>query len=463
MTEKKDHIEDFFGKHLSKGQFEFDEAQWADLENKLDVLDSTAVSDSSLEKGYHSIIQWGSILLIITLFFTKYHLDSVSTSQIVEKQNLMIDSLESELKALEIQKQNSNQERQQNLSDKTEQQTSFAIAPFNETKPANKEYENEQTANGSLVALSSSVVSTNENGREAKKVAIRAATDQPEDSANNRDSRNLQNEETTYFENEEPDDYPEPGELVDSQNLILEIESKDFVDFPLEPNDFVIGGFTPTDTSEAIQEKADKSGYWILNGFAAPDFNSTNFSELFNSLGQSVGVSVAYVLNEKIRFSGGVVLNNKKYSAGPGEYTPTYGFWTSSSTPESTDATCLALGIPVTFGYRIINNSKSKVFINLGTSTYWMLTETYQFNYDHNYPGLRTVWKGKRENFHLFGTFDTSILYQRTLSNKLSLVIEPYFKNPLKGIGEGSVNLLNSGVNVGVSYRLQKAKHPPDG
>jgi hypothetical protein len=155
-------------------------------------------------------------------------------------------------------------------------------------------------------------------------------------------------------------------------------------------------------------------------------------------------------------------LDNKVYRAGKGAYkAPVYGFWKGEGAPDATDAKCLTLDIPVSIGYCLLKNSQRSIFVNSGLSSYWMLTENYQYIYNNPNPEQRQQWVGKRESFHKAGALTFSVTYEKHFTRKLSFLIEPYYKQPLAGIGYGSIELLSSGVNVGLKYRAFKNKSDP--
>lgn len=208
--------------------------------------------------------------------------------------------------------------------------------------------------------------------------------------------------------------------------------------------------------SVPVEEDTEETSYskWSLTLFVAPDFNSTSFTDLYNSLGQAIGIRLAYyMMQEKLKIDLGGTLNNKIYTAKEGDYTPIPGFWVGGIAPVETDAKCLILDIPVNIGYRLLKKNKQALWVNTGISSYWMLTENYQYQYDVPNPEGRQQWTGERENFHLAGTWNLSVTYEYELTKNLSMILEPYYKSPLTGIGHGSVELISSGINVGLKYK----------
>jgi len=83
------------------------------------------------------------------------------------------------------------------------------------------------------------------------------------------------------------------------------------------------------------------------------------------------------------------------------------------------------------------------------------LKEKYDYYYiNNNDPDLNPGWEGKNENQHVAAGLGFSFVYAHTLSEKFSLLFEPYFKTTIQPIGHGNVDLLSSGLNVGINYRI---------
>lgn len=194
---------------------------------------------------------------------------------------------------------------------------------------------------------------------------------------------------------------------------------------------------------------------WSVTVLAAPDFNSTNFGDLYNSLGESLGFTLNRRTKEKMQFSFGLLLNNKVYTAGKGEYAPAYGYWTRGIEPDLTDAKCLVLEIPISLGMRLFKTNRGALWGNVGLSSYVFLTERYEYYYlNNNDPDLNPGWEGKNENKHVAAGLGFSLMYAHRLSERSSLIFEPYFKSTIQPVGHGNVDLLSSGLNVGFNYRL---------
>jgi hypothetical protein len=82
-----------------------------------------------------------------------------------------------------------------------------------------------------------------------------------------------------------------------------------------------------------------------------------------------------------------------------------------------------------------------------------MLKEKYSLFYD-NYSGdtYTREMKIKGNNQHVFGIWNIGLGYERKLGKKFAVQVEPYYRLPLVGIGEGNLDLKSMGVFFGIKY-----------
>ena len=488
MKEGQDNIEKFFNKYLADGDFEFDEGQWQDLEERLDQMDGSGAAAPSpagiTRKG--RMAKLGSVLFIISLatltFFLGWYIKGnesalprdASTEGVASSPTDMYDQgqrvepgpksadagiCEEELVAGENQTAG-RKPASEGMDDHADREQGYDQEPHGEEGQNNRyliQTETYSSRNNATASRGDQAMAQGEFEREPSMADEEEVTTGP---------ISLENEAVTYAASHKAigmDDNHESIANASNQTQKSGILLEELARVPLglafldkaETLNIAlveVARIIQDDSAIIIPDLPNKG--WAITGFVAPDFNSTNLTDLYQSLGQSVGVAAEYYPNSKFRMGMAAILNNKVYTAGEGDYTPEQGFWTNGIAPESTDAKCLALDIPITVGYRVFGDSKNSFWVNAGVSSYWLLNENYQYKYASQDPTLVQQWSGQRENFNMFGALNLSVSYERQLNNHLSLFVEPYFKTPLRGIGHGSVNLLSSGVNVGFKYRF---------
>lgn len=214
---------------------------------------------------------------------------------------------------------------------------------------------------------------------------------------------------------------------------------------------------SPVQIVNPVNNKRRVRRFYTLGLVGAMDISTTKAS----SLGQPVmrfGLSAEYFITNRLSIGMGVNLSEKKYSAKGREYSPPKGFWTNGVVPDSTNAICQVLDIPVTISYYHPVGKKGSVIFHGGLSSWFMLREDYWYKYKSNDPDLVSWWGGENENRYWFGILNMAVSYEHILTNKWSFMLGPYANIPMTGIGHGNVELRSFGIRG--SVRLNKYKLP---
>jgi len=206
-----------------------------------------------------------------------------------------------------------------------------------------------------------------------------------------------------------------------------------------------------TDSSRSAKNKATAkniSSKFYAGAFFAPDVTFIKFQKT-TGVGATFGLTAGYQFNKNWSIESGISLDMKKYYT-DGEY------FDKSHVPDfyngqllSVTGTCNMLEIPINVRYKFASNSNHNWTAALGTSSYFMTKESY--NYSMIAWG-QTV-EGKFTNYpsstHLFAVINLSAGYEKKLNNA-SLLIEPYYKVPIRGIGTGNLYMSSAGINIGI-------------
>ncbi|MFD3001821.1 hypothetical protein ACFS7Z_15715 [Pontibacter toksunensis] len=218
-------------------------------------------------------------------------------------------------------------------------------------------------------------------------------------------------------------------------------------------------GSTKADSS--LSRKLTKEKTFLRNVqiavLVAPDWTTVKFKEP-DGISANAGLLLSIPLTKKLSLVTGAVWANKVYSAYPKDYSPSSGYWNSYYLPESIDATCMVLDIPLNLQYQVHAWDKNIIAIQAGLSSYIMLKENYTYNYNSGYGRYSKSVKYANEYLHLFGVQNVSVSYARRISPALSVGVEPFIKVPLTGIGAGHVKLSSAGVFFKAGYTLQLKK-----
>ncbi|MBT30517.1 MAG: hypothetical protein CMO01_12735 [Thalassobius sp.] len=498
MKEEEDNIAQFFKNHLAEKEFEFDESQWETLEKGLDNMDDAApfpFFENLNWNGKLSDIR--SVLLVIALggllFFIGWYIIERSISENHITSTEVVNSIESTTKESESNKVienniaekgneksiDSNDEGNNSVTNRDEETAGIVNSTKSKTKeidPINSNLEDETdiTKNddgeknlSNLQLTEETNVFEDEQKVDENNISVEEVdTLKREESIRNISSQNPSvpfNNLAKETENYEIDSIYTNNTISNISQLNnkegelnqLIISLKDFQLDSIEVKPMGIVNLVEDEDYEERLLPAIRDKRWALALFVAPDFNSASFSELYSRLSQAVGVQIEYYPSARVKIGLGTILNNKIYSATGEDYTPPRAYyWKGGIAPTYTDARCLTLDIPINVGYSLFKNSRRSIWLNAGFSSYWMLTENYKFEYDTYIEGQVEGWEGKRENFHLMGSLNLSVTYEHYLNNHFSLIVDPYFKTPIRGVGQGSIYLLSSGVNVGLKYRF---------
>lgn len=201
-------------------------------------------------------------------------------------------------------------------------------------------------------------------------------------------------------------------------------------------------------------------GRWGVSLAFSPDVNSVK--NMHNgSLGTSMGMGVSYRLGKSLSVATGVYYSQKLYSADKKSYNVTekpFATWTNYS--KKIDADCRVIDIPVNLSLRISNKTSNKLSVSAGMSSYIMLSEKYEFVYNVSpaYPTGRREYTIRNENKHVLNIVNLAIALEKPVSDQVSLVIQPYAKLPLTGIGKGRTDLKSVGLGIGLNYSVKKKR-----
>lgn len=219
---------------------------------------------------------------------------------------------------------------------------------------------------------------------------------------------------------------------------------------------------TTKDDTKPAEESKVKNSKWAVSLAFSPDFNTVNnFKE--SSFGAGAGIGVSYQLNKNLALGTGIAYAKKLYSAAPSAYKSDgfYPGWLSKSS--AVDADCRVLDIPLNINYLLDDKKGRKFVLSAGMSSYIMLKEKYTYigGGGTPYPGQPVTnpnpsYSLSSENRHILSVITIGAGVVRPLNNQTSIVIQPYAKLPLTGIGQGQVNLKSFGVSLQLNYGVKK-------
>jgi hypothetical protein len=201
-------------------------------------------------------------------------------------------------------------------------------------------------------------------------------------------------------------------------------------------------------THEKSTRKMDSGGSaWYVKATFAPDYSTVAGSQP-GQAGTNYGVLLGFQWASRWSVETGVLRSNKVYTASGGEYA---GYPT-----DRLSGSCMMLDIPVNVYYRIGLGKRTRFFAGSGLSSYLMQEEDYVSYVDTPYGTEEYEWSVTGQNKEWLQVLNLSIGLEQQLSSQWSLQVEPFWKAPLAGVGEGDVALASFGAFFSLKYSFRK-------
>jgi len=204
------------------------------------------------------------------------------------------------------------------------------------------------------------------------------------------------------------------------------------------------------------KNKAEKSNHskFYIGAFVAPDVTFVDFQKT-NGLGATFGLTAGYQFSKNWSIESGISLAAKKYYT-DGEY------FDKSNVPDfynaellSVDGSCSMIEVPLNIRYKFSSNSNHHFTAAVGTSSYFMTKESYNYSMIAWGQPVQGNFTNHPSSANWFSVINLSAGYEKKLNN-LSLLIEPYYKAAVKGIGTGNLNMSSAGINIGIKKYFGK-------
>jgi opacity protein-like surface antigen len=189
---------------------------------------------------------------------------------------------------------------------------------------------------------------------------------------------------------------------------------------------------------------------------AAPDFASVN-ALAGDKPGSSVGITVDYQFAPRWYISSGLLLDRRNYAARAQDFHAPLSYYSGNGIdPKHVDfvkGSLRMLEIPLNLRYDFSVTGSTLFFASAGVSTFLLTAENGNC-YVSTLSGREMAWGYKQpgNGNYLFSTMNLSLGVETGLSNSMSLLIAPYIKMPIGGIGFGQVQMNSVGITFGVKW-----------
>jgi hypothetical protein len=219
-------------------------------------------------------------------------------------------------------------------------------------------------------------------------------------------------------------------------------------------------------TKNTIRKNLGSKPVFALGIIASSDLNGVNSSFQQTKIGGNFG-AILSVTVKKWTISAGAQYDIKPYLTNFDNYHTSYQFQTK---PSSVDADCRMLDIPINVNYRVYRKKANSISIGTGLSSYFMLREDYQFNYDNGSTGAygydNTNVTGplhytvRNQNRNILSVLNINATYTHQINSKFGVTVQPYTKIPLTDVGYSQVRLQSTGVAVGINWNINTPSKP---
>jgi hypothetical protein len=216
----------------------------------------------------------------------------------------------------------------------------------------------------------------------------------------------------------------------------------------------------PYENEQAEDKDQSHLGRLTITGLISPDFSTTSLNKYSRPSGV-FGVLLGYRITKRFTVMTGATKGLKRYEGYGQEYSPPAGYWnarTNGVIPDEVQGQCGIIEVPLFLQYDVLQRSRSRVFLSLGVSSYFMRTEYYQYTFNEPNPGAANSWTAKEPTRYLLKIGHLSAGVDRMISRRFAVGIEPFLKIPFEGIGWTDINLYSAGAYLNLRYNLVRVE-----
>jgi hypothetical protein len=212
--------------------------------------------------------------------------------------------------------------------------------------------------------------------------------------------------------------------------------------------------------AQSEEKQKTKPPYRLSIGIIlAPEFSTTSLDE-YSAPGGSFGLRIGYQVSNRLNIKTGIIRSMKKYEGDGYDYAPRNPlYWnnrTNGVVPEAIDSKCLVYELPVGVQFDAIQTQKSRVFLSAALSSYFMISQAYDYTFESPNPGADMGWRSSGSESYWFSVGMVSAGYERYVHRSFAIGIEPYLKISLDEIGWPNIKLFSGGAYVTLRYRFMK-------
>lgn len=194
--------------------------------------------------------------------------------------------------------------------------------------------------------------------------------------------------------------------------------------------------------------RKQKFSLWLMSG---PDWSTVKFDK-WTKPGLDFGLMIGYRFAPLWNVKTGILLSGKDYKSNAEDFEPVNN--SPNDDLNEVSANCRVINLPVTIGYRFLNNGHSRMAVNLGVASYWFMSEEYTYHYKRISGIADRDWEFQNINKNLLSIITASVDYQYFFSKGFGFSVTPFFQEPVSKVGYGRVNMQSIGLYMGAVYHF---------
>ena len=185
---------------------------------------------------------------------------------------------------------------------------------------------------------------------------------------------------------------------------------------------------------------------------AGPGFNTIKNQGLTKA-GLNIGILGGYRFTKAFSFETGLMLSQKFYTTSGEHFSMKVigPAMPSAMKVMEVDGNTRLLEIPIHLRYEIFQNNKRSFFSLAGFSSYIVDKESNQYHTSMNGTEEMVYGTYKSNRSYFASSINFGIGCQQNLGKKNAIRFQPYIQLPLKGIGVGDLQVMSTGLFIGIT------------
>lgn len=190
----------------------------------------------------------------------------------------------------------------------------------------------------------------------------------------------------------------------------------------------------------------------VVGLLAGPSFSGVRTVQSAQ-VGADYGLTLEYLFSTRLRLRMGLLSSQKNYQAASTDYVAPAA-WQWQPGTYNLVASCRITEIPLDLRYDVRRRPTYAIFTSLGLNSLLMRNERYSYDWvasGRTFTKSAEVVKGST---HFLSVLNVAVGFEKSLGQRWSAQVEPFWQFPLGGVGAGQVRLTSAGAAFSLKYGL---------